>query len=295
MCSLKTLNLYYNNLTAQLPELFLDLSGCTRKTLKSLKLGGNNLSGSIPDITQFPSLRELQIFDNRLDGIFPEKFGQLSPLSTLNLDGNQLWGSLPDFSVFPLLRRLDISDNQLNGSISEGIGQLSKLEFLDLFGNSLHAGRFFFRSFLAVIGYNWQASSSFYILNCLDISAADALASLGAKELLVHVSKTDWPSAGDENETGVTLENAKEYNRNLMKLVDERNGTPMRPNSELNVYIFALFNEDLKAGKNSERNFGLFKPDGTPAYSLPLRPIAEDNSIASMSFDGFPRSPSLAR
>ncbi|KAK0590033.1 hypothetical protein LWI29_021907 [Acer saccharum] len=138
MCSLKTLNLYYNNLTAQLPELFLDLSGCTRKTLKSLKLGGNNLSGSIPDITQFPSLRELQIFDNRLDGIFPEKFGQLSPLSTLNLDGNQIWGSLPDFSIFPLLRCLDISDNQLNGSISEGLRQLSKLEFLDLFGNSLH-------------------------------------------------------------------------------------------------------------------------------------------------------------
>ncbi|KAL5790327.1 hypothetical protein ACOSQ2_005215 [Xanthoceras sorbifolium] len=138
MCSLKTLNLYYNNLTAQLPELFLNLSGCTRETLKSLKLGGNNLSGSIPDITQFPSLRELQIFYNRLDGSFPENFGRLSPLSTLNLDRNQLWGSLPDFSVFPLLRRLDISDNQLNGSVSEGLGQLSKLEFLDLFGNSLH-------------------------------------------------------------------------------------------------------------------------------------------------------------
>ncbi|TXG53778.1 hypothetical protein EZV62_019034 [Acer yangbiense] len=122
-----------------------------------------------------------------------------------------------------------------------------------------------------------------------------ALASLGAMELLVHVSETGWPSAGDENEAGATLENAKEYNGNLMKLVDERKGTPMRPNSELNVYIFALFNEDLKAGKNSERNFGLFKPDGTPAYSLPLRPIAEDNGIASMSFDGFPRSPSLAR
>ncbi|KAK1568407.1 hypothetical protein Q3G72_024069 [Acer saccharum] len=122
-----------------------------------------------------------------------------------------------------------------------------------------------------------------------------ALASLGAMELLVHVSETGWPSSGDENEAGATLENAKEYNGNLMKLVDERKGTPMRPNPELNVYIFALFNEDLKAGKNSERNFGLFKPDGTPAYSLPLRPIAEDNGITSMSFDGFPRSPSLAR
>lgn len=137
MCGLKTLHLFYNNLTGQLPELFLNLSGCSKNSLEILKLGGNKLTGSLPDITEFSSLQELHLFDNKLDGSFPEKFRKPSPLVILNLDGNQLWGSLPDLSVFPFLTRLDVSDSRLNGTVSEGLGRLSKLEFLDLFGNSL--------------------------------------------------------------------------------------------------------------------------------------------------------------
>lgn len=137
LCSLKTLNLFYNNLIGDLPELFLNLSGCSKNTLEILKLAGNMLTGSLPDITEFSSLQELYLFDNKLDGSFPENFEQPSPLILLNLDSNQLWGSLPDLSVFPYLTSLDVSDNRLNGTVSEGLGQLSNLEFLDLFGNSL--------------------------------------------------------------------------------------------------------------------------------------------------------------
>ncbi|KAJ4729751.1 Leucine-rich repeat receptor protein kinase [Melia azedarach] len=88
-------------------------------------------------LREFSSLQELYLFDNKLDGSFPENFEQPSPLILLNLDSNQLWGSLPDLSVFPYLTSLDVSDNRLNGTVSEGLGQLSNLEFLDLFGNSL--------------------------------------------------------------------------------------------------------------------------------------------------------------
>ncbi|KAH1080392.1 hypothetical protein J1N35_020153 [Gossypium stocksii] len=96
----------------------------------------------------------------------------------------------------------------------------------------------------------------------------NALASLGYKKLPVHISETGWPSKGDEDEVGATPDNAKKYNGNLIKLMSKKTGTPMRPNSDLNIYVFALFNENMKPGPTSERNYGLFKPDGTPAYSL---------------------------
>ncbi|CAK9167460.1 unnamed protein product [Ilex paraguariensis] len=97
-----------------------------------------------------------------------------------------------------------------------------------------------------------------------------ALASLGFKKLCVQISETGWPSKGDEDEAGATLENAKKYNGNLLKLITQKKGTPMRPNSDLNIFVFALFNENMKPGPTSERNYGLFKPDGTPAYMLGL-------------------------
>ncbi|XP_048132182.1 glucan endo-1,3-beta-glucosidase 11-like [Rhodamnia argentea] len=95
-----------------------------------------------------------------------------------------------------------------------------------------------------------------------------ALASLGFRNLTLHISETGWPSKGDANEVGATPENARKYNGNLMKIMAQKNGTPLRPSGDLNVYVFALFNENLKPGPASERNYGLFKPDGTPAYAL---------------------------
>ncbi|KAJ9173800.1 hypothetical protein P3X46_016902 [Hevea brasiliensis] len=95
-----------------------------------------------------------------------------------------------------------------------------------------------------------------------------ALSSLGYKKLPIHISETGWPSKGDAEEAGATPDNAKKYNGNLIKLIGQKKGTPMRPNTDLNIYVFALFNENMKPGPTSERNYGLFKPDGTPAYSL---------------------------
>ncbi|XP_057969696.1 glucan endo-1,3-beta-glucosidase 11 [Malania oleifera] len=110
-----------------------------------------------------------------------------------------------------------------------------------------------------------------------------ALASLGYGKLSVHISETGWPSKGDEDEVGATLENAKKYNGNLMKLIAQKKGTPSRPSSDLNIYVFALFNENMKPGPTSERNYGLFKPDGTPAYQLALNGSTGGSSGSTVS------------
>ncbi|XP_022721093.1 glucan endo-1,3-beta-glucosidase 11-like [Durio zibethinus] len=110
-----------------------------------------------------------------------------------------------------------------------------------------------------------------------------AMFRLGYGGIEVRVSETGWPSKGDPNEIGATVENAAVYNRNLLRRQMRNEGTPLRPNMRLEVYLFALFNEDIKPGPTSERNYGLFQPDGTMAYNVGLSALATTSSSASIS------------
>uniref|UniRef100_A0A0E0DW66 glucan endo-1,3-beta-D-glucosidase n=1 Tax=Oryza meridionalis TaxID=40149 RepID=A0A0E0DW66_9ORYZ len=102
------------------------------------------------------------------------------------------------------------------------------------------------------------------------VRAAICRANYG-KAVEIRVSETGWPSQGDGDEAGATPENAARYNGNLMRLVAQGKGTPAAPGEALQVYVFALFNEDMKPGPASERHYGLFKPDGTPAYDVGVK------------------------
>ncbi|XWS73907.1 hypothetical protein CRYUN_Cryun02cG0169400 [Craigia yunnanensis] len=95
-----------------------------------------------------------------------------------------------------------------------------------------------------------------------------AIKAMGHTDIEVRVSETGWPSRGDENEVGATPENAGLYNGNLLKRIEEKQGTPAKPNVPIDIYVFALFNENLKPGPASERNYGLYYPDGTPVYNI---------------------------
>lgn len=86
----------------------------------------------------------------------------------------------------------------------------------------------------------------------------------------VVVTETGWPWFGGANEQDANLENAQEYNRNLIHKVLNGSGTPSRPDMPVSAYIFELFNEDLRPGPISEKNWGLFYPNGTTVYSLGL-------------------------
>ncbi|CAI9760401.1 unnamed protein product [Fraxinus pennsylvanica] len=97
-----------------------------------------------------------------------------------------------------------------------------------------------------------------------------AMNALGFNDLKMVVSETGWPSNGDENEVGATPVNAAAYNGNLVRRVLTGSGTPLRPDQPLNVYLFALFNENQKTGPTSERNYGLFYPNEKKVYDIPL-------------------------
>ncbi|CAI9787999.1 unnamed protein product [Fraxinus pennsylvanica] len=110
-----------------------------------------------------------------------------------------------------------------------------------------------------------------------------AMARLGFQGIEVRVSETGWPSKGDPDEIGSTVQNAGIYNRNLMRRQLKNEGTPLRPTARLEVYVFALFNEDMKPGPTSERNYGLFQPDGTMVYNVGISALSSTPSTSTSS------------
>ncbi|WOK94851.1 glucan endo-1,3-beta-glucosidase [Canna indica] len=95
-----------------------------------------------------------------------------------------------------------------------------------------------------------------------------AMKRLGFADVDIVVAETGWPSAGDPWEVGVNVDNAREYNKNLVEHVASGVGTPLQPNRTFEAYVFSLFNENLKPGPLSERNFGLFRADMVPVYDI---------------------------
>uniref|UniRef100_A0A0E0N7H4 Glucan endo-1,3-beta-D-glucosidase n=1 Tax=Oryza rufipogon TaxID=4529 RepID=A0A0E0N7H4_ORYRU len=92
-----------------------------------------------------------------------------------------------------------------------------------------------------------------------------ALEKAGAPGVAVVVSESGWPSAGG---SGASADNARRYNQGLIDHVGM--GTPKRAGA-MEAYIFAMFNENQKDGDETERHYGLFNPDKSPAYPIKVK------------------------
>lgn len=108
---------------------------------------------------------------------------------------------------------------------------------------------------------------------------------MGFKDVEIMVAETGWPYKGDPEEAGATIENARAYNKNLIAHLKSGSGTPLMPGKVIDTYLFALYDENLKPGKGSERAFGLFKPDLTMTYDIGLTKTT--NNQVSFSFQTF--------
>ncbi|GLT86452.1 hypothetical protein SLE2022_045920 [Rubroshorea leprosula] len=81
----------------------------------------------------------------------------------------------------------------------------------------------------------------------------------------VVVSETGWPTEGG---VAASVENALEYNRNVVRKVVSGAGTPKQPGVTVEAYLFDLFDENRKGGEEYEKHFGIFGLDGVKAYDL---------------------------
>ncbi|CAL0311815.1 unnamed protein product [Lupinus luteus] len=106
----------------------------------------------------------------------------------------------------------------------------------------------------------------FSLFDAMVDSIYAALEKIGARNVPLIIGETGWPSAGSDPYT--SKEKAKLYNQNLLNYLNSGKGTPRRPGQVLSVFIFAMFNENLKTPPGEENNFGLFYPDMNPVYPL---------------------------
>lgn len=127
-------------------------------------------------------------------------------------------------------------------------------------------------------------------------SAITALG-FGNRSVEITVSESGWPSKGDPGETVATPDNAKTYVTRLIERAQSNKGTPMKPRDSIEIFVFALFNENKKQGGASERNFGIFNSDGSKVYDVDLSCQFCSNNGNKMGFgeraSGMARGPSV--
>ncbi|KAL7090799.1 hypothetical protein ACP275_12G064600 [Erythranthe tilingii] len=97
-----------------------------------------------------------------------------------------------------------------------------------------------------------------------------AMSYLNFTNIPIQVTESGWPSKGDSSEPDATSDNANTYNSNLIRHVLNNTGTPKHPGIAVSTYIYELYNEDLRPGPVSEKNWGLFDSNGVPVYTLHL-------------------------
>ncbi|KAL1809375.1 hypothetical protein ACET3Z_026365 [Daucus carota] len=132
LSNLQVVDFSANNFTGNLEHLLFGPFA----SLQELLISENHLTGSLPDITLFSSLKKLQVSSNQLNGYQPTTFKHHSTLQFLDLSNNHLRGFLPNFTKFSSFRFLNLYNNGFSGNLPDFTG-CSSLEVLRLGNNQL--------------------------------------------------------------------------------------------------------------------------------------------------------------
>ena len=121
-----------SGLTGEIPTW---LNGMTN--MRELWLWGNNLSGTVPNLSGMTSLQKLKLAGNDLTGGVPA--GDMLPpnVTWLIIDSNPFGGPIPDLSSLSRLRLLWLHNNGLTGEIPAGTMFPASVDDLNLRDNML--------------------------------------------------------------------------------------------------------------------------------------------------------------
>ncbi|OIT36420.1 PREDICTED: glucan endo-1,3-beta-glucosidase 8-like [Nicotiana attenuata] len=94
-----------------------------------------------------------------------------------------------------------------------------------------------------------------------------ALTKAGYGDIEIVIGQIGWPTDGYE---GASEENAERFHRGFLKYLGRKEGTPLRPNKDINVFLLSLTDENMVATDlgNYQRHWGIYKLDGEPKYKI---------------------------
>jgi hypothetical protein len=110
--------------------------------IQTLRLGGNDLEGSIPtEISQMTALRNIYLGNSRMGGELPHELFGL-PLRELHLQNAHFDGPLSEdlSDLRGTIREIVLNCNNFSGSIPQGLDECILVEKLDVTGNPLVYG-----------------------------------------------------------------------------------------------------------------------------------------------------------
>ncbi|XP_022726507.1 receptor-like kinase TMK3 [Durio zibethinus] len=131
--SLKTFSANKANIKGRFPGLF---DPVTFPTLTELHLAMNNLEGELPAEFAGSMIQSLWVNGQSLNGTI-EVIQNMSSLTEVWLNLNQFSGPLPDFSMLTQLRNLSLRDNQFTGVVPLSLVNLKSLYIVNLTNNKL--------------------------------------------------------------------------------------------------------------------------------------------------------------
>ncbi|KAK8647432.1 hypothetical protein V6N13_121170 [Hibiscus sabdariffa] len=153
---LKLLAIHMNRLSGVLPDSVANLSA----ELETLYMGGNQISGNIPDGNgDLVKLTQIHIGENLFTGNVPTSIRKLRNVGRFDLSLNRFSGEIPScwqsiFVVPTLFECFDVSNsrnllelyvdnNDFSGEIPERFGEISELRILHMQGNHFHVSSVF--------------------------------------------------------------------------------------------------------------------------------------------------------
>ncbi|XP_072992052.1 glucan endo-1,3-beta-glucosidase 8-like [Typha latifolia] len=107
-----------------------------------------------------------------------------------------------------------------------------------------------------------------------------AMKKVGHGDTPIIVGEVGWPTDGDIN---ARITYAERFYNGLLKRLAANQGTPLRPNTPIAVYLFSLIDEDAKsiAPGNFERHWGIFSYDGQPKFPMDLSGQGQNKPLTS--------------